>query len=81
MLTGGMYKNEYAWNQYSNMLYLEAPIGVGFSYSNDNVYEMSDNTTADDNYYALLKFFELFTVSRLHFRFVYFLTQPHIFDS
>ena len=57
--TGDLYKNEYSWNLMSNVLYLEVPIGVGVSHSNDCKYVMNDNTTADDNYHASLKFFEI----------------------
>ena len=43
------------------MLYLESPIGVGFSYnSNSNNYSMNDNTTAQDNYGAIIEFFEAY---------------------
>ncbi|KAF8021511.1 hypothetical protein BT93_G1834 [Corymbia citriodora subsp. variegata] len=31
---GGLMKNEFSWNKVSNVLYVESPIGVGFSYSN-----------------------------------------------
>ena len=59
--TGDLYKNEYSWYLMSNVLYLEALIGVGFSHSNDSKYVMNDNTTADDNYHASLKLFEIFS--------------------
>jgi len=58
--SGTLYNNSYAWNLHSNVIYLEAPIGVGFSYSSDGVYNMNDNTTADDNYHALLVWFGKF---------------------
>jgi serine carboxypeptidase-like clade II len=50
--------NPYSWNKLANVLYLEAPAGVGFSYSNDKAdYTTGDQKTADDNYKALLEFF------------------------
>ncbi|GMI74863.1 serine carboxypeptidase-like 45 [Hibiscus trionum] len=52
-------KNEYSWNREANMLYLEAPIGVGFSYSVDDYsYEaVGDKITARDNLVFLQNWF------------------------
>ncbi|XP_019199832.1 PREDICTED: serine carboxypeptidase-like 45 isoform X1 [Ipomoea nil] len=52
-------KNEYSWNTEANMLYLESPIGVGFSYStNSSSYEgINDNITAMDNLVFLQKWY------------------------
>jgi len=50
--------NPFAWNQVANMIYLEAPAGVGYSYSNTTSdYYTNDNKTAIDNYQFLLNFF------------------------
>ncbi|XP_068120591.1 lysosomal protective protein-like [Hyperolius riggenbachi] len=52
--------NQYSWNKIANMLYLESPAGVGFSYSDDKQYIINDSQTARDNYMALKDFFRLF---------------------
>ncbi|XP_035423071.1 lysosomal protective protein isoform X2 [Cygnus atratus] len=52
--------NDYAWNKIANMLYLESPAGVGFSYSEDKKYATNDTEVAHNNYLALKEFFRLF---------------------
>ncbi|ONK58024.1 uncharacterized protein A4U43_C09F7120 [Asparagus officinalis] len=55
-------RNEYSWNREANMLFLESPAGVGFSYSSDNSYYggVDDNMTAMDNLVFLQRWFEKF---------------------
>lgn len=50
--------NPYSWNRVANILFLEAPAGVGFSYDPTGVYDTDDTKTTEDNYLALLDFFE-----------------------
>ncbi|KAE8689290.1 putative WRKY transcription factor 72 [Hibiscus syriacus] len=59
---GTLIKNQYSWNIESHMLYLESPIGVGFSYSNDShdYILWNDTQTAQDNYRFILKWLEEF---------------------
>ncbi|CAI9535784.1 unnamed protein product [Staurois parvus] len=52
--------NSYSWNKIANVLYLEAPAGVGFSYSDDKNYKTNDTEVAHNNYLALKKFYTLF---------------------
>lgn len=52
--------NPYAWNKAANVLYLEAPAGVGFSYSDDKDYNTGDSEVANANYAALKNFFKKF---------------------
>ncbi|CAK7340262.1 unnamed protein product [Dovyalis caffra] len=55
-------KNDYSWNKEANMLYLESPAGVGFSYSaNESFYtSVNDEITAQDNLVFLERWFDQF---------------------
>ncbi|XP_057739537.1 serine carboxypeptidase-like 31 [Arachis stenosperma] len=55
----GLKFNNYSWNKEANMLFLESPVGVGFSYSNSTmVYEnLDDDITANDAYNFLHNWF------------------------
>ena len=60
---GKFQMNEYTWIKAANMLYLESPGDVGFSYIDSKLdYELytDDNTTATDNLNALIDFFKKF---------------------
>ncbi|KAK7267185.1 hypothetical protein RIF29_19850 [Crotalaria pallida] len=58
----GLVKNDYSWNKEANMLYLESPAGVGFSYStNESFYNLvTDEITAKDNLVFLQRWFTKF---------------------
>ncbi|GAQ88391.1 serine carboxypeptidase [Klebsormidium nitens] len=57
----GLYRNKYSWNSMSNMLFVESPAGVGFSYSNTTEdYVVGDERTANDAYQLLVGFFKKF---------------------
>ncbi|KAI5393571.1 Serine carboxypeptidase-like 27 [Lathyrus oleraceus] len=57
-----LYFNPYAWNKLANILFLESPAGVGFSYSNktSDLYTFGDQKTAEDSYIFLVNWFERF---------------------
>ncbi|XP_028776336.1 serine carboxypeptidase-like 40 [Neltuma alba] len=54
--------NKYSWNYAANVLFLESPTGVGFSYSNktSNYDNYGDRRTATDNYVFLRNWLERF---------------------
>jgi carboxypeptidase C (cathepsin A) len=55
--------NPYSWNTIANMVFIEAPCGVGFSYSSDESgddYKTDDATTAKDNYALIQQFLARF---------------------
>ena len=49
-----------SWNTLANVIYLESPVGVGYSYDSSGNLTNNDDKTADDNYHALLEFFKKF---------------------
>jgi len=54
--------NAYPWNKVANMLFLDSPAGVGYSYSNttSDLYNAGDNKTAHDSYTFLVNWLERF---------------------
>lgn len=57
---GQVVKNPYAWNKRANVVFLESPAGVGFSYALDGNTNTNDDATAKHNHQALRNFFEKF---------------------
>ncbi|OMH78914.1 Carboxypeptidase Y [Zancudomyces culisetae] len=55
----GTVTNDYSWNKNAHMLYLDQPLGTGFSYGNPSGYNSS--AIADDAYAFLKMFLENFT--------------------
>ncbi|PIA38591.1 hypothetical protein AQUCO_02700064v1 [Aquilegia coerulea] len=57
-----LFMNPYSWNHLANLLFLESPAGVGFSYSNttSDLYNSGDQRTAEDAYTFLVKWLERF---------------------
>nr|ACG42988.1 serine carboxypeptidase 1 precursor [Zea mays] len=55
-------KNEYSWNKEANVIYLETPAGVGYSYSADAAYYqgVDDKMTAMDNMVFLQRWLQKF---------------------
>ncbi|GLJ25039.1 hypothetical protein SUGI_0479230 [Cryptomeria japonica] len=57
----GLIKNPKSWNKVSNLLFVESPAGVGWSYSNSSSdYTCGDASTAVDMQIFLLKWFDKF---------------------
>lgn len=55
--------NPWAWNTIANMVFIEAPCGVGYSYSTTDAkedYQHDDASTAADNYALIQQFFVRF---------------------
>uniref|UniRef100_A0A0D9VUP4 Carboxypeptidase n=1 Tax=Leersia perrieri TaxID=77586 RepID=A0A0D9VUP4_9ORYZ len=57
-----LYKKQHAWNTVANMLFVEVPAGVGYSYSNttSDYYNIGDKKTTDDAYTFLINWLKKF---------------------
>ncbi|XP_065865138.1 serine carboxypeptidase 1-like [Euphorbia lathyris] len=57
-----LFRNKYAWNNVANVIFLESPAGVGFSYSNttSDYDRAGDKNTAHDAYVFLVNWLERF---------------------
>ncbi|KAK7341307.1 hypothetical protein VNO80_24233 [Phaseolus coccineus] len=54
--------NKFSWNKVANIIILDSPIGVGFSYTNNSkdLSELGDEVSASDNYAFLVGWFKRF---------------------
>ncbi|CAH2052304.1 unnamed protein product [Thlaspi arvense] len=56
-----LHLNRYSWSKVSNIIYLDSPVGVGYSYSKDTSdYTTNDTETATDTYAFLVEWFKMF---------------------
>ncbi|KAK7105698.1 lysosomal protective protein-like [Littorina saxatilis] len=62
--------NPFSWNNVANVLYIESPAGVGFSYATDSNYVTNDDRTATENYAAMKDFFNKFPEYRVNELFI-----------
>jgi len=57
-----MTNNSYTWNQHYHMLFVDNPIGVGFSYtSSPDGYPVDEKQVAEELYAFLKKFFKVYS--------------------
>lgn len=57
----GLRKNPHSWNKVANLLFLDSPAGVGWSYSNGtSAYSYNDGRVANETLTFLLKWYEKF---------------------
>jgi len=58
----GLFLNKYSWNREANLLFLESPAGVGFSYTNttSDLKTMGDERTAQDALQFLISWMSRF---------------------
>ncbi|VFQ65090.1 unnamed protein product [Cuscuta campestris] len=64
--------NNYSWNREANLLFLESPVGVGFSYTNtsSDLAAIDDNFVAQDSYNFLANWFQRFPQFKNHDLFI-----------
>ncbi|XP_039133592.1 serine carboxypeptidase-like 42 [Dioscorea cayenensis subsp. rotundata] len=63
----GLRINKFSWNRVSNLLFVESPAGVGWSYSNrTSDYTTGDERTANDMRVFLMRWYEKFPEFKLH---------------
>ncbi|PKU83027.1 Serine carboxypeptidase-like 33 [Dendrobium catenatum] len=64
----GLEFNKYAWNKEANLLFLESPVGVGFSYSNSSsdFSRLEDGFVAEDAYNFLVNWMRRFPQYQSH---------------
>lgn len=60
-LNRGLKMRQYYWSQFLNVIYIDNPVGTGYSFTdNDSGYAKDENDVSENLYKALIQFFKLF---------------------
>uniref|UniRef100_A0A914YV67 Carboxypeptidase n=1 Tax=Panagrolaimus superbus TaxID=310955 RepID=A0A914YV67_9BILA len=65
-----LHENPNSWNKFASVVYMEAPAGVGFSFSSDGNTTTNDDQTAQENYEGIKQFFTRHPGFRNHSTFI-----------
>jgi cathepsin A (carboxypeptidase C) len=59
--TGALYSNPHSWNNVANVIYIDQPAGVGFSYTNNTSgYDFNETMVANDMYKFVQSFLKAY---------------------
>lgn len=56
----GLKLRQYSWNANHNVIYIDNPVGSGYSFTDDGGYAQNETAVGNDLYNALVQFFQLF---------------------
>ncbi|KAG8290774.1 hypothetical protein J6590_076464 [Homalodisca vitripennis] len=56
----GLRKRKYSWNNENNLLFIDQPVGTGYSFTGKECYRTSGEEVGEDLYNAVVQFHELF---------------------
>jgi len=69
--TGALYNNPHSWNNVANVIYIDQPAGVGFSYGDKSGYDHNETQVGDDMYAFMQAFYAAYPQYKSNPLFVY----------
>lgn len=53
-------RNPFSWNERANIMWIDQPVGVGFSYGDESEYDSTEKEVGDDMFHFLQSFFKAY---------------------
>lgn len=75
--TGKLSKNEYAWNNNANVLFMDQPLGTGYSFGNEEKFSRNEDDTKEQFYEFLTSWLQLADFSSLKGRDLYLFGESY----